>query len=358
MQDTKTETVVTEPEVEAEKERPVDSTITPPNEEKVSSASKDAFIAEINAKRDLLRRLDEDLLCYRHKNSNLRESMRSMQERMATRQKDQQQLKDNFNEHLKSRRATVDDVSTIHAKLKELKVMIRSLSLQLMIYCDPVVATNALSGFWINLHESIQQLGNPIPNHRLLILTEKFLMDVLMHSMNFNSFSGLKISSCYTHLQNWFDRYDPHFCTRLRQEVAKTVVQSDVPNTDVHMEITKLNNRMYMSLWNSLLKAFPFIETQDAEEKDPNKHYATMLRKMVDHSSKIGFAMRGQEVEIAATAVGEGSEPIDTKTMVDEDGQTTGIIQFCICPPFIAYGPRIEILEKARVLCYPTTNEV
>jgi hypothetical protein len=167
----------------------------------------------------------------------------------------------------------------------------------------------------------------------------------------------LKIAQPYTQLQMWFDKYDPEFCTRLRQEVAKVVVAGNTSSPDIHAETTKFSKRMYNSLYSSLLKAYPFMEKHDTQEQDPNKRYSTMISRMVEQATYIGYAIRGQEVEIAAAAVGEGTEPLDLKTMNDDDGQTSGIIQFCVCPPFVVYGSRIEILEKARVLCSPLPHK-
>ncbi|KAI8083799.1 hypothetical protein BDF21DRAFT_360636 [Thamnidium elegans] len=313
----------------------------------------DQIMKELIQKNDHLRRLNDELAHYKRANADLAEKERMAQERMVNRKKDQKQLLDNYNEHIRSRRATSDDVNSIHRKLKELKAMIKSLSIELGNKCDPVVAGKSIGSFWVNLNEAIVKLGDPLPLPRVIMLTEKFLMDVLVQNMNYNTFTGLKISQPYTQLQMWFEKYDPSFCTRLRQEMAKVVVSGNEPNSDIQLEILKLNRRMYASLYSSLLKAYPFIEQHDANEKDNKKLYSTQLRMMVDQASNIGYAMRGQEVEIAAAAVDEGTENFDPKTMIDEDGQTSGIIQFCVCPPFIVYGARVELLEKARVLCKP-----
>ncbi|KAI8885867.1 hypothetical protein K501DRAFT_214787 [Backusella circina FSU 941] len=313
----------------------------------------DALLFEMKHKRDKLRSLDEELNYYRRANAELVDQKRVMEERKALRQKDQKQLLDNYNEHIRSRRATNDDTNTIRMKLKDLKMMINDLSAELVQHCDQTTATKAIISFWVNLHEPISKLGTPLPSNRIMMLTEKFLMDVLVQNMNYNSFTGLKISPPYTRLHAWFDKYEPNFCTRLRQEIAKVVVQNNTPNSDIQAEINKLNKRMYASLYSSLLKAYPFIEAHDSKEQDPNKQYQGKIKSMVELASVIGYAVRGQEVEIAAAAVGEGSECLDTKTMIDEDGQTSGVIQFCVCPPFIMYGNRTEVLEKARVLCSP-----
>ena len=98
-------------------------------------------------------------------------------------------------------------------------------------------------------------------------------MDVLVQSMNYNTFPGLKISQPYTQLQFWFDRYDPAFCTRLRQEVAKAVVAGNTPNSDIQADIAKFNKRMYNSLYSSLLKAYPFMDQHDTREQDSKKRY-------------------------------------------------------------------------------------
>ncbi|KAK4519182.1 glycerol-3-phosphate dehydrogenase [Mucor velutinosus] len=314
------------------------------------------LLVELKQKKEMIRRMDEELYYLRHINHDLSEKERIIQERMVMRQKDQKQLLDNYNEHIRARRATQDDPNTIHKKLQKLKVMIKTLSVALAQQCECNTATKAVIGFWVNLHEAIQKMGDPLPVNRIEMLTEKFLMDVLVQNMNYNAFTGLKISQPYTQLQMWFDRYEPSFCTRLRQEIAKVVVSGNVPDSDIQQEIQKLNKRMYNSLYSSLLKAYPFIEQHDLQEKDASKQYSVMLRAMVDQASAIGYAMRGQEVEIAAAAVGEGSEPFDPKTMVDEDGQTSGIISLCISPPIMVYSNQVDVLEKARVLCLPTTT--
>lgn len=313
----------------------------------------DQLSKELKQKKELLRHLDEELFYLKHSNADLTEKEKLVKDRMTNRLKDQKQLLDNYNEHIRSRRATGDDAKTIHKKLQDLKSMIKILAAELGNRCDPPTATKAISSFWVNLNEPILKLGVPLPVKRIVMLTEKFLMDVLVQNMNYNTFTGLKISQPYSQLQMWFERYEVSFCTRLRQEIAKVVVSGNVPNSDIQMEIQKLNKRMYTSLYTSLLKSYPFIEQHDINEKDTDKQYSVMLRTMVEHASNIGYAMRGQEVEIAAAAVGEGSELFDPKTMIDEDGQTSGVIQFCVCPPFIMYGARVDILEKARVLCSP-----
>ena len=319
----------------------------------VFNPNTEKLLVELKQKKELARRMDEELYYLRHVNHDLSEKERIIQERMIMRQKDQKQLLDNYNDHIRARRATQDDPTTIHKKLQELKGMIKTISVSLAKQCECNTATKAVIGFWVNLHEAIQKMGDPLPVNRIQMLTEKFLMDVLVQNMNYNAFTGLKISQPYTQLQMWFDRYEPSFCTRLRQEMAKVVVTGNVPGSDIQQEIQKLNKRMYNSLYSSLLKAYPFIEQHDLQEKDPNNQYSVMLRTMVDHASGIGYAMRGQEVEIAAAAVGEGSEPFDPKTMIDEDGQTSGIIQLCVCPPIMAYhNNHVDILEKARVLCF------
>lgn len=329
---------------------PVDNA---PVEQPVINRANEILISKIKQKREIVKRLDEELYFLRHYNADLIEKEKAIQERMVQRKKDQQQLLINYNEHIRSRRATGDDPSTIRTRLLELKAMIKDLSIDLASQCDPKVASAAIGSFWINLNEAIAKLGDPIPMKRIVMLTEKFLMDVLVQSMNYNTFPGLKISQPYTQLQFWFDRYDPAFSTRLRQEVAKAVVAGNTPNSDIQADIAKFNKRMYNSLYSSLLKAYPFMDQHDSREQDSKKRYSTIINKMVELASYIGYAIRGQEVEIAAAAVGEGSEPLDLKTMNDEDNQTSGIIQFCVCPPFIVYGSRIEVLEKARVLCSP-----
>lgn len=324
-----------------------------PTPTKVFLPNMDELLIQLKQKKDIVRGLDEELYQLKRGNAELNEMERRTQQRMFNRQKDQKQLLDNYNDHIRSRRATGDDHTSIHKKLQELKVMIKTLATDLGNHCEADIATQHISAFWINLKEPILKLGNPLPVNRIIMLTEKFLMDVLVQNMNYNTFTGLRISKPYTQLQMWFDRYETSFCTRLRQEMAKVVVSGNVPNSDIQEDIQKLNKAMYKSLYTSLLKSYPFIEQHDLAEKDTSKQYSSMIRAMVEQASQIGYAMRGQETEIAASAVEEGRESFKPETMVDEDGQTSGIVQFCVCPPFIMYGQGVDVLEKARVLCLP-----
>lgn len=293
---------------------------------------------ELQQKREKLQQLTQELQYLKSSNQALDEQARLTHERMIQRQKDQQQLLNNYADHIRSRRATDDTPQTIHKKLRILKGRIKAVSARLVDACDPKIATTAIASFWVNLHDAIAALGTPIlPLPRIQLLVEKFMMDVLIQNMNYNAFMGLKIASSYTQLQMWFERYDPSFSTRLRQEVAQVAVAS------AQDEIARFNKRMYASLYTSLIQAFP-TGMEEVTAKD--------LMEMVELASHIGYAMRGQEVEIAAVAVDEGSEALDTHRMVDVDGKTSGIIQLCICPPFIMYGNQIEVLEKASVLCY------
>ncbi|CEG76350.1 hypothetical protein RMATCC62417_11255 [Rhizopus microsporus] len=169
-----------------------------PVEQPVINRANEILISKIKQKREIVKRLDEELYFLRHYNADLIEKEKAIQERMVQRKKDQQQLLMNYNEHIRSRRATDDDPSTIRTRLLELKAMIKDLSIDLANQCDPKVASAAIGSFWINLNEAIAKLGEPIPMKRIVMLTEKFLMDVLVQSMNYNTFPGLKISQPYS----------------------------------------------------------------------------------------------------------------------------------------------------------------
>ncbi|KAI8071037.1 hypothetical protein BC940DRAFT_295093 [Gongronella butleri] len=311
--------------------------------------------AQMYHQRRYLDSLEVERSQYRMDIQSLSEKLAQVKTRIRQRDEARQQLQRNYNDHLKSIRATNDDLESILAKLKQLKQLIRELAEELMEQGDPVTATAAIRTFWMNLHDRIDAMGNPLPLHRLRMLTEKFIMDVLIQNMNINDFPGLPISPAFLDLTFWFDKYQPEFSTRLRQEVTATVVKTNVPpDSDTYTAMQKACHKNWRTLYGGLIRAFPFIFQYDKHETDTRKHYSSKVRRLVERSINLGFAMKGQEVDVAAAETRERQQMFDPLLMIDEDGQTAGIVDFCICPPFVVYeGNKMYTLEKGRVLCSP-----
>ncbi|CAO3610881.1 unnamed protein product [Cunninghamella echinulata] len=342
--------------------------------EKVKEENKQPAIPQVHP---LVAQLKQQIYQQRHVLDNLeversqcKIDIQSLQERInQTKIKSQQrieaqkQLETNYHEHLQSMRATPDDLKSIKLKLKQLKSKIRELADELLEQADPVVATQALRIFWLNLRDCIESMGDPLPLHRVRMLTEKFIMDVLVENMNLNLFPGLSQMDAYNELATWFEKYDTDFSIRLRQEMTLVIVKKNIRGSDISKEISAANQHKWRFLYSGLVRAYPFIYQFDKQEPNLSQHFGAKVHNLVELSMDLGFAIKGQEVDIAAAETKEKVQLFDPLYMIDEDGQTSGTVEFCICPPFVVYGTNHIVLERGRVLCFPTqqnnnTNDI
>ncbi|KAI8093898.1 uncharacterized protein BX664DRAFT_279085 [Halteromyces radiatus] len=314
--------------------------------------------SQLYQRRHVLDNLEVERSQYKIDSQSMQERLEQMKVKIQQRSEAQQQLETNYREHLQSMRATMDDLDSISSKLKQLKKLIRELADELLEQADPVTATRALRTFWLNLHDCIESMGSPLPLHRMRMLTEKFMMDVLVQNMNLNVFPGLtSLSDDYNDMAFWFEKYDPAFSTRLRQEIALVMVKKNkTSGNEIHKRLHEAVQANWKFLYGGLIKAYPFVYQHDKHEPDTRKHYGAKVQVLVEHSMALGFAMKGQEVDVAAAETRERVQLFDEALMVDEDGQTSGVVDFCVCPPFVVYGSKVYTLEKGRVLCSPSTD--
>ncbi|KAK4511185.1 uncharacterized protein ATC70_012399 [Mucor velutinosus] len=321
----------------------------------------------IQQQRQVLRDLDSQKQFYTKEVTTLTEQLSKMNEKIKQRSHDMDLLQKNYQTHLRSVRSSDDTSDTIATKLLQLRQQIHSLASELLPHAEPVVATEKLSTLWLNLGASIDQLGKPLPPERIQMLTEKFMMDVLVQNLNINVFPGLSCNNDFLVLHQWFDQNDTStfFSTRLRQELSMIVVQNNTDSGagDIQQTWKKFVDRNWNHLYRGLQKAYPtyLVKKSDTTASEQAmavaNEYGKKLRDLVEFTMNLGSAIKGQEVCITAVDVREGKQPFDGQLMYDEDGQTTGTIAFCISPPFVVkVANRYEPLLKGRVLCFPSPS--
>ncbi|KAI8393416.1 uncharacterized protein BYT42DRAFT_506931 [Radiomyces spectabilis] len=313
-----------------------------------------------------LSRQRQHLEAYRLEKKQYQEDIKSLTERLEkTREKTEKRTQDmkilqkNYTDHIRSMRATHDDLDSIVDKLHQLQNLISELAGQLLEHADPNVTPKALQTFWLNLHDAIDRLavagpdGNQLSPPRIKMLTEKFMMDVLVQNLNSNVFPGLQVVDAYNQLQSWFETHDPAFSIRLRQEMALVVVAHSTSDNDVHKLLHNAVQNNWKYLYGGLVKAYPFIYQHDKSEPVIRKHYGAKVQVLVEQALALGFAIKSQEVDITAADIREGIQQFDPESMIDIDDQTSGTIEFCISPPFAVIHPAYRSLVKGRVLCSP-----
>ncbi|KAG2217047.1 hypothetical protein INT45_010251 [Circinella minor] len=319
--------------------------------------------AQLERQKRILEHLQVEHQQYEKDNKVLSDRIDTLDAKHKQRTQDTNQLRENFNDYLKGLRATDDDIDSVGEKIKKLKEGIHDLTQILVEQGDAEVATKALRTFWLNLNEAIVDMGNPLPKPRLQMLTEKFMMDVLVQNLNLMAFPGVENVEEYNRLQYWLEDnisdQQAFFPVRLRQEVALVVVKKETDKeSDVYRSRHSALQNNWKYLYSGIVKAYPFVYQHDKTEPDVRKHYGAKVQILVDQAIHLGLAIKGQELDVTAAAVSEGEQEFDPENMEDEDGQTSGTVGFCICPPFVVGNPApIRILIKGRVLCASSPSE-
>lgn len=344
---------------------------TPSRNMSISSKHSVNIQQLVSQQRLLLQDLDAQKAMVSSDVAHLEELLSKAQEKIKSRTHDMDVLKSNYDLHLRSLRSSDDDTESIRLKLVQLRQSIRALASELVPHAEPNVTSDKLGTLWLNLGPSIQRLGKPLSPQRIQMLTEKFIMDVLVQNLSTNVFPGLACNTEYLQLVEWFDRYDSStfFSNRLGQELNMLILQNyKTSGSDIEQIWNKYVDRNWSHLHRGLQKAYPSYlkrassssstttATATAIENNTTE-YGRKLRLLVEETINLGSIIKEQQVCITASDVKEGVQEFDSSLMEDEDGQTSGTIAFCISPPFIVkISNRYELIMKGRVLCFPPTS--
>lgn len=318
----------------------------------------------VSQQRLLLQDLDAQKAMVSSDVAHLEELLSKAQEKIKSRTHDMDILKSNYDLHLRSLRSSDDDTESIRLKLVQLRQSIRTLASELVPHAESNVTSDKLGTLWLNLGPSIQRLGKPLSPQRIQMLTEKFMMDVLVQNLSTNVFPGLACNTEYLQLVEWFDRYDSStfFSNRLGQELNMLILQNyKTGGSDIEQIWKKYVDRNWSHLHRGLQKAYPTYlkraSSSTTSTAENTTEYGRKLRSLVEETISLGSIIKEQQVCITASDVKEGVQEFDSSLMEDEDGQTSGTIAFCISPPFIVkISNRYELIMKGRVLCFPPTT--
>ncbi|CAO3652688.1 unnamed protein product [Cunninghamella blakesleeana] len=331
---------------------------------------------ELQQKQQLLDHLSFERDRCQKENEHLQSELKRLNQKIHDRSIAAEQINQQYESHLKSLRATPDDIDSVKERLIKFQEQISELAERLMPHISEEHTYRALSTFWLNLREVIEPMI-PLSPSLTRFLTEKFIMDVLVQNFNLGDIAGCECSESYAELALWFldndfsnnnsnddavslNEQDNNitdatiYSIRLRQEVALTVVstqQSDHPSQDIKKQLHQVVQGHWKYLYGGLAKAFPYIYHHDTTlEKDVKKHFGAQIQILVEQAVAIGFAIKGLELDITAADVQEGNQLLDTTLMEELQGKTSGTIHFCISPPFKIFNQN-EPLLKGKVVC-------
>jgi hypothetical protein len=342
-----------------------------------SNKSVSELQQELEQKQRLLEQLHEEKRHHTQDSHRLAQELQRLQQRTQDRIDSTQQLQTHYDTHLSSLRATPDDLQSVRIKIIHIQQAITDLADRLVPHASPDTTCHALASFWLNLRHVIEPMCPLTPTY-IRHLTEKFIMDVLVQNFNLSEIAGCACSDDYAQLALWFLDHDTDdtttkdndddnndninnndlsdamvFSIRLRQQVAFTVVAAQQHKDTIKQDLQQVVQNHWKYLYGGLAKAYPYIYHHDTSlETDVDKHFGAQIQGLVEQAVALGFAIKGLEVDITAADVQEGTQRLDLALMDDLLGNRSGIIQFCISPPFRIFN-QVEPLVKGKVLCSP-----
>ncbi|KAI8888977.1 hypothetical protein K501DRAFT_320660 [Backusella circina FSU 941] len=295
---------------------------------------------EIQSKRHLLAELDEEHKHYVYQNHQLSEQLSRIQEKSEKKWQQLEIQRTNYNRHLASLRCTMDDPTSISVRLKDLQQNIKNASNELLPHISNTEVAAKFKSLWLNLANPIDQL-DMTNEESIRMLTEKFMMDVLIQNLNINYFPGLSCNAeSVLILQDWLEvkTESSFYSTRLRQEIASIIKEQE--QELLEEPITK----SWQYLYRGLQRVYPGLKDKQERIK---------LHALVTEAVSLGLAIKGQENLITAVDVREGSQPLDPILMKEVQGKSSGIVTFCISPPFVIKmkDNRYHTLMKGLVFC-------
>ncbi|CAO3613653.1 unnamed protein product [Cunninghamella blakesleeana] len=214
---------------------------------------------------------------------------------------------------------------------------------------DKEKAKNKFVTTWPNL-KLVNDNGELLEPSYINFLAEKLLHEHLVKSIfQCPMYPGLEINGAYDALSRWFTEHDSTFSVRLRQQLAVILVKSK-PDSELQQAVAKEKKRIADLIYQDLTEIYdPFIRENDSQVSG-EKSYYYKISDIVDKAFKLTIAIRGQDVDISALNMDEGTQEIDEETMVDVRGKTTGTVRFCICPIFVGGDGEHGFLEKGKVV--------
>ncbi|KAI8140825.1 hypothetical protein BJV82DRAFT_519343 [Fennellomyces sp. T-0311] len=288
--------------------------------------------------------MQQEVMAEAERKQSLAFQLEEAKRQVQTQEQEYAQIEHKFFDHTRAIRATDDDLSTIRDSFKLLKYSIARLIMTLNKKADKETATDKFAHKWPKLN--VKDLE---PSH-INLLAEKLVHEHLVQQI-FRSplYPGLSINDAYDSVSKWLIAHESEFTVRLRQQLASIVAKSG-KDTELYKAAQAEKKKIIDLIYNDLADVYePFLRENDANVDEEKRYYAKVT-DIVDKAMKLAIAMRGQEVDISTLDTKEGEEMFDEETMTEVKGKTSGVVRFCICPPFVGGDGEHGFLEKGKVV--------
>ncbi|KAJ8655579.1 hypothetical protein O0I10_008667 [Lichtheimia ornata] len=292
----------------------------------------------------------------------------------------------NYYSHMRTIRATDDDLSTVQSELSAVLSQTANLCMSLRSKADKVAGARFVLEHWpekealirehmLSKQQQQQQQPAKKPDTEddqqqedqdekkeeamkeenkedepmmmdvgfIGVFIEKYLVNMILSRILQQSLHpGVPINDAFQQVFEWMDKRNTEWATRLRQQMVALVARQAM---DDESAIEDAKQALVKEMMESLSKVYPHVDG-NTEKK---------LTNIVNRATKLNLAIKGQEVLVKVREIEEGEATFDSSTMkAASKGKAEGTVTIVISPGFSASDPTDEehgFLVPAKVLC-------
>lgn len=280
----------------------------------------------------------------------------------------------NYYSHMRTIRATDDDLSTVQSELSAVLSQTANLCMSLRSKADKVAGARFVLEHWpekehlVREHmlskqqtttkksdteddqdkkEGEEDMEEDEPMMMdvgfIGVFIEKYLVDMILSRILQQSLHpGVPVNEAFQQVFEWMDKRNTEWATRLRQQMIALLARQPMEDESA---IEDAKQALVKELMESLSKVYPHVDG-NTEKK---------LTNIVNRATKLNLAIKGQEVLVQVQHIEEGEATFDSSTMkAASKGKAEGTVAIVISPGFSASDPTDEehgFLVPAKVLC-------
>lgn len=343
-------------------------------------AEKEAYVTKMLLERqvelDDVKRVKQTLEEQMDRYNKLDAAYSALRRELDTKKDDYQRMETRFYAHVKSIKATDDDLSTIQHEISHVSSQLNNLCMGLKAKMDQ----QSGSSFLFNKYNKQQQGlirkylikttheeqdyegddnddGNPplLEPRYVTMLTEKLIMELLVENIFDQPLHiGVSVNQAYDQVSQWMRRYNEEWAQRFRQQMSALLAnQAKKQEGDEGKSIELAMGGLVNTILEQLGHIYPELQKQDSEYR---KNQQKKIQGIVARMARLDMAIKGQDVEIKYQCIQEGGQvAFDPTTMkADGKGKPDGQVLFVITPPFVAIDPNDNdhgFITPGKVYC-------
>ncbi|KAI9319476.1 hypothetical protein BX666DRAFT_1854681 [Dichotomocladium elegans] len=264
------------------------------------------------------------------------------------RKQEYNRMEANYYAHVRTIRATDDDLSTVQKGIGQLLGQLSNMCMSIRSKADRKAGTSYILEHWPDMETIIKEQMFKEGEDTLDVgfigaFTERYLVEAVLGRMFATPIHpGVRINESFERVAEWFEKRNPQWATRLRQQASALVVKNPL---DDEQAIEAAKQVIVDDIMQNLKRIYPAIDV-NIEKK---------LLAIVERASRLNLAIKGQEIPIVMQSPKEGEATFDESIMkAASKGKSEGIVTMVISPGFVAIDPSDTehgFMVPAKVLC-------